>query len=195
MSDERSRTNTGHIAGREFPLEWVRLSRQGDQAAMAALYGHFKSPFFGLAYRYTENSAAAEDLLQDIFIKVFTHLDGLDKDEAFTGWAYRIAVNTCLSYLRHRKITVRKTVSLDDLGASVPDTGSSSPEEMFSGHLEEALACLSSKLKSVFLLHDYQGFKHHEIAQILGCSVGTSKSQLFKARMKIRKYLLKKQLI
>jgi RNA polymerase sigma-70 factor (ECF subfamily) len=75
-------------------------------------------------------------------------------------------------------------------GAIAPDH-----EKMFENTLDEALYGLSSKLKSVFVLHDVQGFKHAEIAEIMGCSIGTSKSQLFKARMKIRQYLSRKQLI
>jgi RNA polymerase sigma-70 factor (ECF subfamily) len=195
MSDESERREMGCIAGREFPLEWVRLSRAGDRSAMESLYTFFKSPFFGLAYRYTGNSATAEDLLQDIFVKIFTHMDNLDSDDAFTGWAYRIAVNTCLSYLRRRKTVSGKVVSLDAIGSGLADPKVDSPERDLSGPIQEALAGLSGKLKSVFLLHDFQGFKHHEIAGILGCSVGTSKSQLFKARIKIRAYLRKKQLI
>jgi RNA polymerase sigma-70 factor (ECF subfamily) len=180
---------------RDFPLEWVKRSREGDNQAREALYQHFKSSFFSLAYRYTYNSAAAEDLLQDIFIKIFTHIHVLDRDEAFTGWAYRIAVNTCLSYLRSRKAVMKKTVSLNDVEIFLADEKGRDSEKMLKKILDEAIGNLSVKLKSVFILHDIQGFKHEEIALMLGCSIGTSKSQLFKARMKIRKQLECKQLI
>jgi len=179
----------------DFPLEWVSLSRNGDHDAMESLYEYFKTSFYGLAYRYTYNSATAEDLLQDIFMKIFTHLNNLDKDEAFTGWAYRIAVNTCLSYLRHRKMKLNKSVSLQNVEPFLAGEESSDPEKLIKNSLEEALQGISAKLKSVFILHDVQGFKHKEIARIMGCSEGTSKSQLFKARMKIRKYLEIKQVL
>jgi len=173
----------------------VRRSREGDSQSMGLLYEQFKGRMFSLAYRYTYNAASAEDLLQDIFIRVFTHLETLDKDEAFTGWMYRIAINTCLSYLRSNKKNIQQAVSLSSIEYTVGEDTQNVTEKMLEKPLDEAIQSLSTKLKSVFLLHDVQGFKHKEIAQILGCSDGTSKSQLFKARMKIRKKLEKKQLI
>lgn len=177
-----------------IPQDWVDRLRRGDNQAMEAVYQRLKSPYFGIAYRYTYNAAAAEDILQDIFIKIFTNIKELDKDEAFVGWAYRIAVNTCLSYLRSNKSTLGKTVSFDETEAFINQGDDTQHEKMLHQPLDEAIRTLSSKLKSVFMLHEVQGFKHEEIAQILRCSIGTSKSQLFKARMKIRKHLLNKQM-
>ncbi len=175
--------------------ELVRKCRQGDLRSMETLYGHFKSSLFSLAYRYTYNFAVAEDLLQDIFIKVFTNLHTLDEDEAFVGWMYRVAVNTCLSYVRSHKRVRQKTIPLEEVEAFVSDASSEEVERTANKPLEEAIQSLPAKLKSVFLLHDVQGFKHKEVSQMLGCSVGTSKSQLFKARKKIRKYLENKKLL
>lgn len=171
----------------------VNLSRAGDIQAMESIYNNFKSSLFSLALRYTYNSAAAEDLIQDIFIKVFTNIHTLDDDKAFVGWLYRISVNTCLSYLRGQKKRHQKTVSLDEVHGYVAAESTSYPDRAANIPLEEAVQSLPAKIRSVFLLHDVQGFKHQEIATILGCSVGTSKSQLFKARIKIRKYLKKRQ--
>ena len=176
-------------------VELVRKCRQGDLRSMEILYGNFKSSLFSLAYRYTYNYAVAEDLLQDIFVKVFTNLHTLDEDEAFTGWMYRVAVNTCLSYVRTHKRVMQKTIALEEVEAFVSDPTSKDVEKESNKPLEEAIQSLPAKLKSAFLLHDVQGFKHKEIAQILGCSEGTSKSQLFKARKKIRKYLESKKLL
>ena len=179
----------------ELILNLVRRSREGDMQAMGLLYEHYKSRLFSLAYRYTFNPTAAEDLIQDIFLKVFTHIETLEKDEAFPGWMYRIAVNTCLSYLRSHKKVLQQSVSLSDVEYLVGENSQSVTEKMIGKPLEEAIRDLPNRLKSVFLLHDVQGYKHNEIAQIMGCSVGTSKSQLFKARMKIRKRLEKKKLL
>ena len=132
---------------------------------------------------------------QDIFIKIFTHIHKLDNDEAFIGWAYRIAVNTCLSYLRSHKNIQGKMVPFDVVEGVAQSKAAPDHERMFDRIMEEALQDLSTKLRSVFVLHDIQGFKHEEVAQILGCSAGTSKSQLFKARMKIRQRLQKKRLV
>jgi RNA polymerase sigma-70 factor (ECF subfamily) len=177
-----------------YPLEWVSRSRAGDHAAMELLYQHFRSPFLGLAYRYTYNTTVSEDLLQDIFVKIFSHVHELDSDGAFTGWAYKIAVNTCLSYLRHKKAILSKETALEDVPGISYGKQDIQHENMLQHQLEGAMQDLSPKLKSVFILHDIQGFKHEEIAQIMGCSIGTSKSQLFKARMKLKKRLDKKSL-
>jgi RNA polymerase sigma-70 factor (ECF subfamily) len=179
---------------KELIKNLVRSSREGNSQSMGLLYEQFKGRMFSLAYRYTYNAASAEDLLQDIFIRVFTHLETLDNDEAFAGWMYRIAVNTCLSYLRSNKKVLQQAVPLSTIEYTVGEDTRNVSEKMLEKPLEESIQSLPTKLKSVFLLHDVQGFKHQEIAQILGCTVGTSKSQLFKARMKIRKNLEKKQL-
>ena len=176
-------------------FEWLERSRTGDTQAMGAIYNRFKSSLYGLAFRYTRNPTVAEDLLQDIFVKVFSNLHTLDNDQTFVGWLYRIAVNTCLSYLRIHKRVYRKEVPLEDVEGHVTQKDSQRSEDMMNKSLEEAIERLSPRLKSVFMLHDIQGFKHQEVAQIMDCSVGTSKSQLFKARMKLRKYLEKKQML
>jgi len=176
----------------DFLKDLIRRSRAGDTQAMGSIYEHYKSPLFGLAFRYVNNAAAAEDLIQDIFLKVFTNLHRLDNDDAFVGWLYRIAINTCLSYIRSHKRAIQKQVSLGDVEAILSEDVQGYSEDMLRTSIAEALQTLSPKLKSVFMLHDIQGFKHEEVAQIMDCSVGTSKSQLFKARMKIRNHLEKK---
>jgi RNA polymerase sigma-70 factor (ECF subfamily) len=191
--------------GLNYPFMWskelsdqeleklIQQSRDGDPQAMGILYGHFKTSLFSLALRYTYNYAAAEDVIQDVFVKVFTNLHTLDEDKAFVGWLYRITVNTCLSYLRSHKKLRQKTIPLEDVQGMVADSAPTATQKAESKILEQAIQKLPPRLKSVFLLHDMQGFKHHEIARILGCSVGTSKSQLFKARKRIRKLLEHKQ--
>jgi RNA polymerase sigma-70 factor (ECF subfamily) len=197
MSEDRNPNNTGSApSAREAQLvEWLERSRTGDAEAMGAIYDHFKTSLYGLAFRYTRNHTVAEDLLQDIFVKVFSNLHTLDNDQTFVGWLYRIAVNTCLSYLRTHKRVYRRAVPFEDVEGSITHKDSHRPEDMMNKTLDEAIQGLSPRLKSVFMLHDVQGFKHQEVAQIMDCSVGTSKSQLFKARMKIRKYLKKKQIL
>jgi RNA polymerase sigma-70 factor (ECF subfamily) len=191
--------------GLNYPIMWrkelsdqklkelIQQSRDGDLQAMGILYEHFKASLFNLALRYTYNYAAAEDVIQDVFVKVFTNLHTLDEDKAFVGWLYRIAVNTCLSYLRSHKKLRQKTIPLDDVQGMVADSAPSATQKAENKVLEQSIQKLPPRLKSVFLLHDVQGFKHQEIAHILGCSVGTSKSQLFKARKKMRKLLELKQ--
>ncbi len=169
--------------------ELVARGRDGDLAAVESLYEIYKRPIFNLAYRHTTNRAVAEDLLQDIFLKVFTSLGRVRDAETFPGWVYRIALNTCYSHLRQKKAQGDKVVSLSDLEGRIEEPGAEPVEKDLRGPLDEAVRSLPPRLKSVFVLHDVQGYKHREVSRLLGCSVGTSKSQLFKARMKVREYL------
>lgn len=197
MSEDQSQKNMDSAASAraELLIEWLERSRTGDTQAMGAIYDHFKSSLYSLALRYTRNHAVAEDLLQDIFVKVFSNLHTLDNDNTFVGWLYRVAVNTCLSYLRTHKRIFQKEVPFEKAEEYISHKNSHRPEDMMNKTLDEAIQGLSPRLKSVFMLHDIQGFKHEEVAQIMDCSVGTSKSQLFKARIKIRKHLEKKQML
>jgi RNA polymerase sigma-70 factor (ECF subfamily) len=169
--------------------ELIERSQRGDQTAMEALYGRYKTALFNLAFRYTFDRATAEDLLQEIFIKVFTHIGSVNRTETFTAWVYRIALNTCYSHLRSRKSDFRDAVPLDDVEPFIHSGRNEEAGGDLRKHLEEAIALLPRGLREVFLLHDVQGFKHHEIARALRLSVGTSKSQLFKARLRLREIL------
>jgi len=167
----------------------VSRSRQGDLAAMESLYEMFKRPVLGIAYRHTMNSAAAEDLLQDVFLKVFSHIGDVRDAETFPAWVFRIALNTCYSHLRQKKARAGHDVSLTEVEETVAGEGAEPEARDLKEPLEQAITSLPPRLKSVFVLHDVEGYKHEEISRLLGCSVGTSKSQLFKARMKLRVFL------
>jgi RNA polymerase sigma-70 factor (ECF subfamily) len=175
--------------------ELVERGRAGELAAMESLYEMFKRPVFGLIYRHTQNQAVAEDLLQDVFLKIFSHLRNVRDAATFPGWVFRIALNTSYSYLRQKKAQGVKLVPLSDLEGRLEERGGEPVERDLRKPLDEAIQALAPRLRSVFVLHDVQGFKHEEIARTLGCAVGTSKSQLFKARIKIREYLRAKKAV
>lgn len=169
--------------------ELVRRGREGDMAAMESIYTMFKGPVFGLVYRYAQNRAAAEDLLQDVFLKVFGNMGRVRDAATFPGWVFRIALNTAYSFLRQKRVQADKNVSLEDLEGRIEDKTSAPVERDLQGPLDDAVRALAPRLRSVFILHDVQGYKHEEIARTLGCAVGTSKSQLFKARIRVREFL------
>jgi RNA polymerase sigma-70 factor (ECF subfamily) len=170
----------------------IKRSQAGEHDAMEEIYEHYKGSLFNLAYRYTYNRQEAEDLLQDIFVKVFTHIRDVQKAETFGAWVYRIALNACYSYLRSTKSRDRRTVRLSEVEDRMEEAVGHDHNHSLEKPLDEAIQQLPEKLKEVFLLHDVQGFKHEEIARMLGLAVGTSKSQLFKARMRIREFLKSK---
>jgi RNA polymerase sigma-70 factor (ECF subfamily) len=182
-------------AGKARLAELVSLGRSGDMAAIESLYEMFKRPIFNLAYRHTMNRAVAEDLLQDVFLKIFSNLGSVRDAETFPGWVYRIALNTCYSHLRQKKAQGERFVSLSDLEARIVDPGGEPVQKGVQGLLDLAVQSLPPRLRSVFVLHDVQGYKHREVSRLLGCTVGTSKSQLFKARMKVRDFLLARKAV
>jgi RNA polymerase sigma-70 factor, ECF subfamily len=173
----------------------LKRSKEGDEGAMGKIYEHYKRPLFNLAYRYTSDRLSAEDLLQDIFVKVFSHLGEVDRDETFVAWMYRIAINSCYSYLRSRRSREARSVSLSEIEGKREEAVSDRHEESLAGPVEEALRTLPEKLRAVFVLHDVEGHTHEEIGEMLGFTVGTSKSQLFKARMRIREFLKEKKVL
>jgi RNA polymerase sigma-70 factor (ECF subfamily) len=181
------------LPGGSLDLEkLIRNGQAGDESSIEALYAGFKDRVFGLAYRHTGNAVIAEDLLQDIFIQVFRHLGDVDRPEFFPAWLYRISINACYSYLRKKRREAGSFVPLSSIEWTTAESSVEAPRSELREPLDQAIRTLPERLRSVFILHDVEGFRHEEIARILGCSAGTSKSQLFKARMKIRGFLGKK---
>lgn len=178
------------FAPREDSLDdLIARGRDGDALALEAIYYRYKTALFNMAYRYTYDRSTAEDLLQEIFIKVFTHLGDIRTTQTFTGWVYRIALNTCYSHLRGKRVELQKNVPLAEVEGTLHEVQENSSARDVRKPLDDAIDGLPRRLKEIFLLHDVQGFKHGEIARMLGLSVGTSKSQLFKARQRIREFL------
>lgn len=161
----------------------------GDERALEEIYARFKRPLFSLACRYTGNASAAEDVLQDVFLRAFTRLGEVNNPATFPAWLFRIAVNASLSHLRSSRRERQSAVPLGGLEGTLAAPAESEGGRDMRRPLEEAIQELPARLKSVFLLHDVQGFKHEEISAMLGCSTGTSKSHLFKARLKLRNRL------
>jgi len=116
-------------------------------------------------------------------------MGGVRDAATFPGWIFRIALNTAYSHLRQKRVTTARLVPLGDVEDRIEEPGGEPVEQDLRGPLEEAIRSLPPRLRIVFELHDVQGYKHEEIARRLGCAVGTSKSQLFKARIRVRERL------
>lgn len=193
VQQREERGKVTDLNGDSILKDLIKRSREGEVQAIEAIYARYNRSLLNLVFRYTYNREVAEDLLQDVFLKIFTKLHTLKNEETFVSWMYRIAINTCFSYLRGSKNQLQRTIPLDDVEGKIGDEASEAGDRIMKKSLENAIQSLPNKLRTIFLLHDVQGFKHEEIAGILRCSVGTSKSQLFKARMKIRDLLENKQ--
>lgn len=179
-------------------LQLVQRAQQGDSDAFASLFHAHKARIYSVCLRMTNNTAEAEDLTQDAFVQVFRKLATFRGDSALSTWLYRIAVNTVLMYFR--KKTLRQ-ISLDepyDQDSKTVRREYGKRDDRLAGSVDRmalarAITELPAGYRTIFLLHEVEGYEHQEIAELLKCSVGNSKSQLHKAKLRIRELLLRTQ--
>jgi RNA polymerase sigma-70 factor, ECF subfamily len=182
-------------------LNLVKRAQAGDEEAFATLFKQHKSRVYSVCLLMTKDVAEAEDLTQEAFLQVFRTVGSFRGDAAFSTWLYRVAVNTVLMKLRRRKSP--QTVSLDEpVSAESPslhrDLGTNDLELVGVVDriaLRRAIQELPEGCRKIFALHEVEGYQHHEIAALLDCSIGNSKSQLHKAKLKLRDLLFPKRRI
>ena len=165
--------------------------RQAAVPAFDELYEQHATRLFNLAWRMCGTRADAEDLLQEIFLLAYRKLPDFRGDSAVGTWLYRLAMNRCLDHLKSRQTrTGFATSTLDEQNMPAElSRSSTSGADIKRLDLERAIARLPEGARAAFLLHDVEGFQHQEIAGILGISEGTSKSQVHKARLRLREFL------
>jgi RNA polymerase sigma-70 factor, ECF subfamily len=175
-------------AGRAADRELVERCKAGDLGAFEELYRQHAGRLFGLASRMLGNPSDAEDLLQEIFLSAHRKLDSFRGESALGTWLYRLAMNQCLDYLRSRAArSSQVTDPLDDEpGWYEPGRRGLAEQAVSKMDLERALAKLPEGCRAAFVLHDVEGLEHREVAEVLGIAEGTSKSQVHKARLKLR---------
>ncbi|MBP9663397.1 MAG: RNA polymerase sigma factor [Pyrinomonadaceae bacterium] len=172
----------------------ARAASTGDIGSFEELYKRHHRRVYSICLRMLQNASEAEDLTQDVFIQLYRKIGSFRGDSAFTTWLHRMTVNQVLMHFRKRSVKLEKTTEEGETPDQVV-TGSGNPRRMQIVDkiaIDNAIEQLPNGYKNVFVLHDVQGFEHEEVARILGCSVGTSKSQLHKARLKLQKLLKKK---
>ena len=175
-------------------FELAQVASKGDMAAFEEIYRRHHRRVYSICLRMLQNASEAEDLTQDVFIQLYRKIGSFRGDSAFTTWLHRMTVNQVLMHFRKRTVKFEKTTEEGDTPEQIV-SGTANPEKMRIVDkiaLDNAIEQLPAGYKNVFLLHDVEGFEHEEVARILGCSVGTSKSQLHKARLKLQKLLKKK---
>jgi RNA polymerase sigma-70 factor (ECF subfamily) len=172
----------------------TQSAARGDMKAFEEIYNRHHRRVYSLCLRMLQNTAEAEDLTQEVFIQLYRKIGSFRGDSAFTTWLHRLTVNQVLMHFRKRTVKFEKTTEEGETPVQiVPGTENSGKMPIVDKiALENAIAQLPTGYKNVFVLHDVEGYEHEEVAKILGCSVGTSKSQLHKARLKMRKLLQKK---
>jgi RNA polymerase sigma-70 factor, ECF subfamily len=161
---------------------------KADVPAFEELYRQHSTRLFNLAWRMCGTRADAEDLLQEIFLLAYRKLPEFRGDSTVGTWLYRLAMNRCLDHLKSRQTRANgATAPLDEDAMRGPRLVSDGGIKRLD--LERAIARLPEGARAAFILHDVEGFQHHEVASILGITEGTSKSQVHKARLKLRAHL------
>jgi RNA polymerase sigma-70 factor (ECF subfamily) len=171
----------------------VRLAQAGDASAFETIYQLHSRRVYALCLRMLGDPVEAEDLAQEAFLQLFRKIHTFRGESAFSSWLHRLTANVVLMSFRRKKPV---TSSLDELvrideESEVPRFEIGGPDPRLSGvydrfNLQAALDGLPEGYRLMFLLHDVHGYEHNEIARILGCSIGNSKSQLHKARKRLR---------
>jgi RNA polymerase sigma-70 factor (ECF subfamily) len=164
----------------------------GDHFAFAQLYSLHKRRIYSLCLRMVGNVSEAEDLTQEAFLQLHRKIGTFRGDSAFSTWLHRLAINVVLMHLRKKGLSL---MSMDEAMEPAPEgspgRGFGAPDMTLTGSidrmaLERAVGELPAGYRLVFVLHDIEGYEHHEIASMLDCSIGNSKSQLHKARLRLR---------
>ncbi|MEZ5307693.1 MAG: RNA polymerase sigma factor [Pyrinomonadaceae bacterium] len=181
------------ITSETSDFELCQMAAGGNLEAFEMLYTKYHRRAFSLCLRMTNSVAEAEDLTQEAFIQLYRKVGSFRGDSAFTTWFHRLTVNQVLMHFRKRSIKNEKTTEDGEVPEVKVQTSDSMGQLPILNRMDikKAIAGLPPGYRSVFVLHDVEGFEHTEVAEMLGISVGTSKSQLHKARLKLRGLLVR----
>lgn len=176
----------------------IARAQGGDEEAFAALFEAHKRRVYSLCLRMIGNPTEAEDLTQEAFLQLFRKISTFRGESAFSTWLHRLAVNVVLMHLRKKGLN---QISLDETesvqGEPIKRDYGGEDRRLVGSidriGLNRAIAELPPGYRTVFILHDVEGYEHNEIAEIMNCSIGNSKSQLHKARLKLREWFQEHQ--
>jgi RNA polymerase sigma-70 factor (ECF subfamily) len=174
--------------------EAIERAKSGDAEAFEVLYNLHKRRVYSLCLRMTTNAAEAEDLTQEAFLQLFRKIGTFRGESAFSTWLHRMAVNVVLMRLRKKGLQVVPLEETIETEEETPKKELGAADPVLAGsidrlQMQKAVDSLPPGYRTIFVLHDVEGYEHNEIAEIAGCSIGNSKSQLHKARMKLRELL------
>jgi len=166
----------------------TQASANGDMTAFELLYERHHRRVYSLCLRMVANATEAEDLSQEVFVQLFRKVGSFRGESAFTTWLHRLTVNHVLMHFRKKRVKLENTTEEGEIGEmqDIIQAVTDRPRFIDRIALDKAIADLPPGYRTVFVLHDVEGFEHEEVAALLGVSVGTSKSQLHKARLRLR---------
>lgn len=179
--------------------EVISRAQAGDMGCFEMIYSRHKRRVFSLCLRMTGNYAQAEDFTQEAFLQLYRKIGSFRGESAFSTWLHRLSVNIVLMHFRKKgipEVSLQETLESEHEDSPVREFGKR--DDVLDGSVERltlelAIGELSPGYRMIFVLHDIEGYEHNEIAEMLGCSTGNSKSQLHKARMRLRSLLLRRQ--
>ncbi|MGI9552550.1 MAG: RNA polymerase sigma factor [Aurantibacter sp.] len=169
----------------------IKKSAFGSREAQQRLYDKYAPKMLAVCRQYVKDLQFAEDVMVDGFVKVFKNLDSFRFEGSFEGWIRRIMIRESITFLRKRQFVVYD----DEIYERNEPGGISDSSEMDAEYIQQLIDDLPSGYKLVFVLHTIEGYKHHEIAEMLQISEGTSRSQLFKSRRLLQEQLKKQNII
>lgn len=175
----------GNKDSREIEAQLIRRACEGDGRAVRALYDRYSPRVYAVVRRIAGDDDTAQDYAQEAWIRAIRALPTFRGEARFSTWLHRIAVNAALQAVRKSKTRRYREVPVPDVIPVAPNVG----DVLLERKLEEALEQLPDGMRKVLILHDVEGYTHEEIGVALGVTAGTSKSQLFKARAKMRRML------
>jgi len=188
--------NEGPVNKSYSEHDLIRTAQTGDIEALSIIYEKYSRRVFNLCLRMIRDRSDAEDLTQDVFVQLFRKIHTFRGQSAFSTWLHRLAVNMVLMEIRSRKTHRYSLVPIEQKSEEDESTHDQFGREDLNLRgsvdrilLQDALDELPPGYRLVFLLHDVHGYEHQEIAEILSCSVGNCKSQLHKARLKLRRLI------
>jgi len=168
-------------------VQWVERAQRGEREAFEHLYRENVGRVYALCLRLAADAMRAQELTQDAFVRAWTMLGSFRGDSAFSSWLHRVTLNVVFEDMRSQRRRKARFRSTDDFAEFDRPGASAIPGlEM---DLEKAIAALPPQARMIFVLYDVEGFRHEEIARLMGLSVGTSKAQLHRARRLLREAL------
>ncbi|KGO79853.1 RNA polymerase sigma factor [Flavobacterium beibuense] len=168
----------------------IQGCKKEDRLAQNRVYNTYGTKVMGICKRYMKDHERAEEMVMNTFLTVFKKIEQYNNQGSFEGWILRIAVNCCLMELR-KKTNFKNEISTDDIAIAVTDNDSN----LLDNDIEKMLNCLPEGARIVFNLYAIEGYKHAEIAEKMGISEGTSKSQLSYAKEKLKKTFFSSQIL
>lgn len=166
-------------------VELIAACRRGEARAMELLYHQYKRRVFGIIHRIV-GANDAEEVAQEVFVRIFRALGSFRGESALSTWIYRLSVNAALSYVAKRS---RRNEVGDDALVALPAETLPLTDPGLRSRIEMAMELLPAGYRAILVLHDIEGLSHEECAEILNCRIGTCKSQLHKARARMREFL------